>query len=451
MIRWCLLALCALSACAEMPTGPEPIRLEFPEVQRFAPESPGRSTRPNSEIALDFVDLAFRMESGRQLSVLTRFEGPITVGIRGRMSEVTTADLTDLLNRLRREARIDISYAAAGETPNIVIEAVPSRSLQRVAPNAACFVVPRVQSWGELRAARNTPVLDWGTLRTREKAAIFIPSDVTPQEIRDCLHEELAQALGPLNDLYRLPDSVFNDDNIHAVLTGFDMLILRAYYDADLRSGMSEAQVAAALPRLLRRINPRGERRGGQIPSSTSREWITAMEMALGGRASEPRRRAAAARAITIGQTLGWTGVREGFANYAYGRLQIGNDATLALGAFNAAARAYDQSDVTDIHAAHIAVQLAAFTLISGNAEATIALTDPAIPVARRHQNAALMSLLMMFKAEALDLQGDTDAGMALRLDSLGYALYGFGSRNEVIDRLNEIASLVPQITLPES
>jgi len=34
----------------------------------------------------------------------------------------------------------------------------------------------------------------------------------SPQEVRDCLHEELAQALGPLNDLYRLPDSVFNDD-----------------------------------------------------------------------------------------------------------------------------------------------------------------------------------------------------------------------------------------------
>jgi hypothetical protein len=64
--------------------------------------------------------------------------------------------------------------------------------------------------------------------------AVFIPSDVSPQEVRDCLHEEVAQALGPLNDLYRLPDSVFNDDNFHAVLTGFDMLILRTYYDAEL-------------------------------------------------------------------------------------------------------------------------------------------------------------------------------------------------------------------------
>mgnify|MGYP001799442228 CR=1 FL=1 len=170
------------------------------------------------------------------------------------------------------------------------------------------------------------------------------------------------------------------------------------------------------------------------------------MTTARGDRVSEQRRRAAAARAISIGQSLGWTGPREGFANYAYGRLQIGNDATLALGAFNAAGRAYGQSPVTEIHNAHIAVQLAAFTLISGNADATIALTDPAIEVARRHENAALMSLLMMFKAEALDMRGDTDEGMDGRLDSLGWALYGFGSRAEVIDRLNEIASLPPQI-----
>ena len=442
-MRFAVLALAFVAACAKVPTGPDPVRLDFPEMQRFSADSPGRATRPNSEIALDFADLAFQMESGRPLPVLTRFEGPITVRVVGRFDQTTRGDLTDLLKRLRSEARIDINYAQTADA-NIVIEAVPSRALQRVAPNAACFVVPNVQSWRELRAARNTPKLDWARLRTREKVAIFLPADVTPQEIRDCLHEELAQALGPLNDLYRLPDSVFNDDNIHAVLTGFDMLILRAYYAPELRNGMTKEQVTERLPRILARINPRGERRGGQIPSNTSREWIDAMVTALGDGTSDSRRRQAAARAISIGQERGWTGTREGFANYAYGRLQIGNDANLALGAFNSAGRAYGQSPVTNIHSAHIAVQLAAFTLISNDAEATISITTPAIEIARTHENAALMSLLMMFKAEALDLKGDTDAGMALRMDSLGWALYGFGDRDEAIARLNEIASLVP-------
>ncbi|HEV8036896.1 DUF2927 domain-containing protein [Yoonia sp.] len=437
------LAFAFIAGCAQMPAGPDPVRLTFPEMARFAGESPGPSTRPNAEIALDFVDLSFRMESGRPLPVLTRFEGPVTVRVVGQLRPENRQDLDALLRRLRNEARIDIRLTSETDA-NIVIETLPMRSLQRIAPNAACFVVPRVQSWAELRAARDTPLLDWATLQRREKAAIFLPSDATAQEVRDCLHEELAQALGPLNDLYRLPDSVFNDDNMHAVLTGFDMLILRAYYAPELRSGMSERQVAERLPAILARMNPSGQRPGGQIPSGTSRAWINEITTALGNSASEPRRRQAAARAVAIGQSLGWTGTREGFAHYAYGRLQIGNDATLSLGAFNAAGRAYAQTPATNIHAAHIALQLAAFTLISRDADATIALTTPAIEVARRHENAALMALLMMFKAEALDLKGETEAGMALRLDSLGWALYGLGDRDEVILRLNEIASLAP-------
>jgi hypothetical protein len=132
--------------------------------------------------------------------------------------------------------------------------------MQRVVPQAACFVVPRVSSWAEFRRARGSRDLDWTTLTGRDRVAVFIPSDVSPQEVRDCLHEEVAQALGPLNDLYRLPDSVFNDDNFHAVLTGFDMLILRTYYDAELANGMTRAEVSARLPGILARLNPGGAR-----------------------------------------------------------------------------------------------------------------------------------------------------------------------------------------------
>jgi hypothetical protein len=256
------------------------------------------------------------------------------------------------------------------------------------------------------------------------------------------LHEELAQSLGPLNDLYRLPDSVYNDDNIHAVLTGFDTLILRTFYDDQLQSGMTRAQVAARLPGILARLNPRGQRGGGQVEPITPRSWISALETALSGKNNPTARRTAAARAVDIGDQIGWDGPRKGFAYYAYGRLQISNDASQALQSFNTANRVFAQSRATEIHAAHVAVQLAAATLISGNADMTIRIADQSIPVARRHENAALMAQLMMFKAEALDMQGNTDAGTALRLDSLAWGRYGFGSRDNVIERLNEIASL---------
>lgn len=444
--RLAALALCFAAACAQVPTAPapEPIFLDFPPMRGFVAQSPGPATRANSQIAADFMDLSFEMESGRPLAVLTRFEGPITVRTAGNLPPAAMRDLRALIGRLRSEARIDINLTSETQA-NIVIQTIPARAMQRIAPNAACFVVPRVQSWDELRAARNSDILDWGTLERRDKAAIFIPIGATPQEMRDCLHEELAQALGPLNDLYSLPDSVFNDDNIHAVLTGFDMLILRTYYAPSLRNGMSREEVAARLPALLAQYNPRGQRGAGQPTPRTSRLWKGMMEAALSDGMSDSRRRQAAARAIEIGQSQGWTGTRAGFAQYAYGRLQIGNDPAQALTAFNAASRAYGQDRDTQIHAAHVALQLAAPTLISGDADRVIAITQAAIPIARRHENAGLMSLLMMFQAEALDLRGDTDAAMALRLDSLGWALYGFGDRDAVIAQLNEIASLPPQ------
>ena len=61
------------------------------------------------------------------------------------------------------------------------------------------------------------------TRRRSAQAAIFLPLDTTPQDVRDCLNEEITQALGPANDLYRLPDSIWNDDNFHGMATPFDM------------------------------------------------------------------------------------------------------------------------------------------------------------------------------------------------------------------------------------
>jgi hypothetical protein len=96
------------------------------------------------------------------------------------------------------------------------------------------------------------------------------------------------------------------------------------------------------------------------------------------------------------------------------------------------------------IHAAHIAVQQAAFALAAGDANRTIALSDRWADAAARHQNAALLATLLMFKAAALEMRGDLAQAESLRLDSLGWARYGFGSESNVQARLNEIAALRP-------
>ena len=281
-------------------------------------------------------------------------------------------------------------------------------------------------------------------LTRRERLAIFLPNDSSPQEARDCLHEELAQALGPLNDLYRLPNSVFNDDNMHTVLTGYDMLILRAYYDPALRNGMSRGEVTARVPEVFARLNPRGSTLPPRRDAPTERRWINAIQTALGPGATPAVRRNAAANAVDIAAALDWQDHRRGFSHFAMGRILQASDPAAARDQFLEADRYFRQSPNAALHRAYVAAQLAAFALAENNPEAAMALTGSGMELATRHENAALLATHQMLRAEALDLLGRVSAGTELRLDSLGWARYGFGSDWSVRAKLREIGALNP-------
>ncbi len=398
--------------------------------------------RSNAEMAQDFLDLAFRLESGRDLPVLTRYEGPVRVRMAGPVPPSASGDLDRLLARLRNETGLPIRRTTGAEA-EVTIEFLPRRTMQRLVPRAACFVAPRVSSWEDYRRAGRDR-LDWTTLTVRTRSAVFIPNDTAPQEIRDCLHEELAQALGPLNDLYRLPDSVFNDDNIHTVLTGFDMLMLKVYYAPDLANGMRRAEVAARLPDLLARLNPAGERHSAGPADPTPPAFGDAIETALGPGTFPARRRAAARDALEIALSRSWRDARAGFAWLALGRLTLGHDAAAARLAFAQASAIYHSQPGLALQAAHADMQLAVFALANGAPEQAVRLVDQSTGVVAQAENAALLANLLMVKAEALDLMGRTGEAQAARLDSLGWARYGFASDAEVEERLFNVAALSP-------
>jgi len=440
------LALLVLVACAPVtePANRRDTGIELPPMRVFSGPVTARTTRSNASIARDFLDLSFSLESGRPLPVLTRFEAPITVRVTGEAPPSMITDLDRLIERFRREAGIDIRRTGADEPASITIETVPRRELQRAVPQAACFVVPRVTGWADFKRNRRTAQTDWTTLKVREKLSVFMPSDVPPQEIRDCLHEELAQALGPLNDMYHLSDSVFNDDNFHTVLTGFDMLILRTTYAPELQSGMSREEVARRLPALLNRLNP-GGRGGSDTPRPvTSREWINEIETALGARTVLSRRQAAAKRAVTLARAGNWNDNRLAFSLFALGRLSLGREPALALSSFLQAGAIYAADPLTAVHAAHVAMQLAAFSLSGGQAEVAIKIVDANVPAVRQAENAALLASLLLVKVEALLLLGRTAEAAELQRESLGWARYGFGPDDEVRKRASEIGALNP-------
>lgn len=415
--------------------------LAFAANPAFAAAPPAGS-RGNAAITQDFMDLAFAMESGRQLPTFSRFEGTITVALTGDVPASASADLSQLMGRLRAEAGIDIRPAEAGSVASITVDFSPRGQLRKLAPTAACFVVPNVTSIEDYRAKRGSAAVDWANVAQRRFVGIMVPSDASAQEVRDCLHEELAQAIGPLNDLYRLPDSVFNDDNFHSVLTRFDMLILRAYYSPALRSGMSKAEVGAAIGGVISSLNPAGNGGGNGDTSTTPKSWSSAIETALGGGAGQGARRAAADKALMIARAQGWTDGRLAFSHFAIARLYVGSDRARAVEEFNAAAAIYGRLPGGAVHVAHIEMQLAAIAVANGDGQKAIALADRAAPVVRQAQNYALLATVLLIKAEALDLLGRSAEAEALRVDSQQWARYGFGSDAQVRARTREIAAL---------
>jgi Protein of unknown function (DUF2927) len=437
----------ALLGCAD--PGAQ-VTMNTPEALGFSASSAARPGSPvsvpvsESAMASDFLDLAFQMESGRALPVLSRFEGPIRVAVRGNMPQGAASDLARLIQRLRTEAGIDIAMASGGAAAQITVEFQPRATLRRIAPTAACFVVPGASSLAEYRRNRGSAAMDWGSVQTRTRAAIFVPSDTSPQEVRDCLHEELAQAIGPLNDLYRLPDSVFNDDNFHTVLTSFDMAILRAYTAPELRSGMTRDQVASVLPGVLART--------GTVPSASSRSpsprgWLEAIQGAVAGGSGVPARRTDAARALAVAEDQGWNDARTAFSHFAVARLEVTRDPGLAAQHFDMAEAIWAGLPGTEIHLAHIDLQRASMALAMGNADTAIARANRAMPAVTRSGNAALEATALLIKAEALNLIGRTDEADRLRLDSRVLQRYGFGSGSDVEARVHEIATLNTRIS----
>lgn len=397
----------------------------------------------NQDLVRDFVDLNFQLENGTALPRFTRFEGPISVSIATPAPPSLASDLTRLIARLRSEANLDIFYSKS-KTANIMVHAVPTRTIHSVIPNAACFVAPNVTSLSEYRMKRGTKAVSWSGLTARQTMSVFVPSDGAPQNVRDCLHEEFSQALGPLNDLYRLNYSIYNDDNVHTVLTSFDMMILKAAYDPALRSGMSRSEVLAKLPSIFARINPRGQSISPKNMANTPLAWKVNVQKAMSGGFAADRMTAAQA-AVDIARRAGWNDHRLGFSYFALARILQNSNFAQAEKLYHLADSAFRMNGTyTSLHSAYVAGQIASFYLARGQASDALVLLSPAIATAQSYENAALLSTLMLLQAEALDMTGQHGRARAVRLDSTVWARYGFGSTENLYDRFRDIHALNP-------
>jgi hypothetical protein len=425
------LVLLALAGCAASP----PIE-GLTSVRFGAVTLPRGVARSNLDLGQDFLDLTFALENGETLPAILRYETPVRVSMPSPELAPYAPDLAALLARIRSEAGIDIAETDDPEAAQIRIEAVPAAEIARVFPTAACFIVPEERSWADFMRDRDAPQVRWSEQKTLRRAAIFLPPDTTPQDLRDCLNEEVTQALGPANDLYRLPDSIWNDDNFHGMATPFDMLMLRTLYQPEIHSGMSRAEVARRLPAVLRRVNPKGRGVPRAERAPESRAFATALETALDRDVPRKRRLGAAGLAAQIAAEMRPVDHRLGVALLTLGRLSLRQDPLAAAQNFT---EAYDlfqrQLGPRDLRTAQAGVHLAALALSTGQYEAAITLADRHVPVAAKAQNAILIAGFLSVKAEAQAALGQTTAARESRLDSLRWARYGFGDLDGALAR----------------
>ncbi|MFO1209956.1 MAG: DUF2927 domain-containing protein [Amaricoccus sp.] len=439
------LAVClaaALAACA--PVQPP---AEITSVRFGAVTLPRGIARSNAELAQDFLDLTFALESGEQLDHLVRYEQPVRIYMGSPELATYRPDLLALLARIRAEAGVDIAATDDPDKAQIRIEAVPASQIARVFPTAACFIVPGETDWAGFIRRRPEDRVRWSDQKQLGEAAIFLPPDTTPQDVRDCLNEEITQALGPANDLYRLPDSIWNDDNFYGMATTFDMTILRALYQPEFHSGMTKPEAAAVLPRVLYRVNPPGRRLPPRPRHPESRAWATAIEEALARDAPRDKRLEAAQLATQIAAEMQPPDHRLGVSLLTLGRLELRQDPAAAARDFEQAYQLFVRlGGPRDLRAAQAGVHLAALAVGTGQYEAAVKLADLYAPVAVENQNAILLAGLLSIKAEALAELGDVPRAQAARLDSLRWARYGFGDTDGALAR--EEAQLAAMVRL---
>lgn len=432
-----IMALLALASCASTPPvettalGAAPFIVSG-NLPRFSTRiRSGDVPRANSQIAQDFLDLTFQLENGRTRKSLLKFEGAVGVKFYGTFSQDFRPEIADLFTRLQREAQIPINETTNIETARIHVHAIPHSEISAFFPRAACFVVPGVKTVHELTSAGpSTSESRWSALKRLDFMSVFLPSDRSHQEIRECLHEEIAQALGPANDLFRLASSIFNDDNNHAVLTPFDMLILRALYSPELRSGMQRGEVALLLPDLLSRLNPIGDSIAPKPRNLKDASWKSAILKTLDRRRNDDVRRSAGIRAVRLARKMQPVDHRLGFSLLRLAAInRKTGDPTTALykEAYQLHRALLGPQDIrTAQSATHIGIQ----ALRKKDFASALTLANAHIDTARNAEHAGILASLLHIRARALFGFRKVALGRDTQLESLAWKRYALGDKD---------------------
>ncbi|MEM8755431.1 MAG: DUF2927 domain-containing protein [Pseudomonadota bacterium] len=224
----------------------------------------------NADLVRNFETIALNREYRREgealvqertASPISRWEQPVRYRIFG--AGATAADRNEYAEFAQRitaltglevqevddEANVSILILDAEERERLIADLKKDGTAERM---------PLVVQWAEeLRypCVGQVGFADRATGRITG-ALIAMKAELEGLFRQSCIHEELTQALGLMNDDPTVRPSIFNDDQEFALLTEHDEFLLRILYDRRIKPGMEAEELRPILPAIVEELRP---------------------------------------------------------------------------------------------------------------------------------------------------------------------------------------------------
>ena len=230
------------------------------------PDAPFSSADLSRNFETIALNREYRREDGelRQAktpSVVSRWAEPVRYSLAGDgVTEADVAAYAAFAERLSALTGLSVEATEDDANVNILILGPEERRafVDALRENGAAARMPLLVDWS--RQVRYPCVGQVGFDETNPGriigALIVVKAELEGVFRESCMHEELTQSLGLMNDDDDVRPSIFNDDQEFALLTEHDELLLRVLYDPRLAPGMEAEEAAALAPEIIADLRP---------------------------------------------------------------------------------------------------------------------------------------------------------------------------------------------------
>ncbi|MEX2519097.1 MAG: DUF2927 domain-containing protein [Paracoccaceae bacterium] len=232
--------------------------------------SPSDAPFTNADLATNFNRIAlnreYRREGGRLVQEetptgISRWSKPIHFQLVGSgVTEADRAEYAALTARLSRLTGLEVTETAGEPNLSILILGPDERRafVRALDAEGAAERMPLVVQWAGDVAYPCIGQVGYLDAESGDitGAMIMIKSELGGLLRRSCIHEELAQTLGLMNDDDHVRPSIFNDDQEFALLTQHDEYLLRILYDPRLKPGMSAEVALPLVDEIIKDLRP---------------------------------------------------------------------------------------------------------------------------------------------------------------------------------------------------